>query len=142
MSNSVTDIPELARINNLLGAIRGSRSTSQAVAPSAKLEAQKAPPKKALRTPDGLPLGSQEVGSFLLAMNWANDPTKVPSPLVDGRGNVRMLRGALPLNTFLGLVNWNNHPATPSWPVREGAAVEVGLHSSVESVFSGFSWGD
>jgi hypothetical protein len=146
MSNTLKAIPELERISNLLGAIRssgsGSRSTAQAVAPSASMQAKKASPRKALRTADGLPLRSQEVGSFLLGLNWSNDPARYPSPLIDARGNVRILRGSLPVNTYFGLVNWSNQPEPPAWPIREGAAVDVGLQASVESVFSGFSWGE
>lgn len=146
MSKHLHTIPELERINNLLGAIRnsgsGSRNTAQAVAPSAQMQAKKANPRKAMRTPDGLPLRSQEVGGFLFGLNWSNDPARYPSPLIDSRGNVRILRGSLPVNTYFGLVNWSNQPEPPTWPVREGAAIDVGLQASVESVFSGFSWGE
>ncbi|MFQ3594343.1 MAG: hypothetical protein SNJ82_14290 [Gemmataceae bacterium] len=146
MSSSLNSLPEWERITNLLGSMRasgsGSRTTANAVSASAKLQAKKAVARKALRTPDGLPLGTQEVGGFLPCLNWANDPAKFPSPLIDSRGNVRLLRGLLPLSTYFGLVNWNNCPEAPAWPVREGAAVDVGLQASVESVFSGFSWGE
>jgi hypothetical protein len=150
MKNPLSGIPELSRISDLLGSLSRSRSQSPApaiptaapaVSPSAKLEKSSHPAKKVRPVSrDGKPFGSQEVGSLFVGLNWANDPAKIPSPLVDSRGNVKIVRGAVGLDQFFGLFNWNNGPDVPAWPVREGAALDVGTHSSVETVLAGFGW--
>lgn len=137
-------IPEVSRIAKLLVGMKDKpkpAGEAKPVEPS-RLVAPAARPRKPAspKLSRGKLWGAQPSGELLRGANWENDPEKIVSPLIDEKGNVLAIRGAMSAGAFLGLVHWANDGPAPEWPVRGGSGSSAA--ASVETVLAGFSWGD